>query len=78
MFSPSPIFNYVSTAGTKTASYVTAKEYKVTVERKLLCVKEQIECHKYVLTSDCFDAEEMRKAKNELSNLMLELKELAK
>jgi hypothetical protein len=78
LLSPSPTFTDVSTAGTETASYVTAKEYKVTMERKLLCVNEQIEYHKYVLTSDCFDAEEKRKAKNGLSNLMLELKELAK
>ncbi len=64
--------------GTETASYVTTKEYKVTVERKLLCVKEQIEYHKYVLMSDCFDEEEKKKAKKDLGYLMLKFKELTK
>jgi hypothetical protein len=38
-----------------------AKEAKVVVEGKLLCLKEQIEFQKYVLTSECFDGEEKRK-----------------
>ena len=48
------------------------------VERKLLCMKEQIEFHKYVLISECFDGDEKRKAKKDLADLMLELKELTK
>jgi hypothetical protein len=50
----------------------------VTVERKLLCVKEQIEYHKYVLMSEYFDSEEKGNSKKELNNLMLELRELTK
>jgi hypothetical protein len=77
LFSPSPTFTDVSTVGTESA-YVAAKECKVTVERKLLCVKEQIEYHKYVLMSEYFDSEEKGNSKKELNNLMLELKELTK
>ncbi len=41
-------------------------------------IKEQIEYHKYVFNSDCFDVEEKGISKQELRNLMLELKELTK
>jgi hypothetical protein len=41
-------------------------------------VKEQIEYHKYVLMSDCFDEEEKNKAKKDLGYLMLKFKELTK
>jgi len=44
-----------------------AKEAKVVVEGKLLCLKEQIEFQKYVLTSECFDGEEEKKSKGRTS-----------
>jgi hypothetical protein len=75
LFLPSPTFMDVSTAGTESA-YVATKECKVTVERKLLCVKEQIEYYKYVLMSEYFDSEEKGNSKKELNNLILKLKEL--
>ena len=77
LISPCPTFTDVSTVGTESA-YVAAKECKVTVERKLLCVKEQIEYHKYVLMSEYFDSEEKGNSKKELNNLILKLKELTK
>jgi len=78
LFSPSPTFTDVSSSVNETASYVAAKEVKVVVERKLLCLKEQIEYQKYVLMSECFNAEEKVAAKQELAALMKELKELTK
>jgi hypothetical protein len=78
LFSPSPSFTDVSSSVNETASYVAAKEVKVVVERKLLCLKEQIDYQKYVLTSECFNHEEKVAAKQELAALMKELKELMK
>jgi hypothetical protein len=78
LFLSSPTFTEISNASDETASYVVAKERKVVMERKLLCVKEQIEYHKYVLMSDCFDEEEKKKAKKDLGYLMLKFKELTK
>jgi hypothetical protein len=78
LFSPSPTFTDVISSVNETAPYVTAKEDKVAVERKLLCPKEQIEDQKYVLTSECFDHDEKIAAKQELAALMKELKELMK
>jgi hypothetical protein len=40
-------------------------------------LKEQIEFQKYVLTSECFDGEEKKKAKVELADLMQQLKQLS-
>jgi len=79
LFSPSPTFTDVSASVTnETSSYVTAKERKVDSERKLLFLKEQIEYHKYVLLSQCFDQDEKKNSKKELASLLLELKEHAK
>jgi len=47
-------------------------------ERKLLFIKEQIEYHKYVLLSECFNPEEKPNSKAELADLMLQLKEHTK
>lgn len=44
------------------------------MERKLLCIEEQMEFHKYVLTSDFYDLEEKKKAKVKLENIMITLK----
>ncbi len=62
LFSPSPTFIDISTSGGggESYSYKAAKESKVVMERKLLCVKEQIEYHKYVLLSDCYNGEEKK------------------
>jgi len=79
LFSPSPTFTDVSASVTnETSSYVTAKERKVDSERKLLFLKEQIEYHKYVLLSECFDQDEKKNSKKELASLLLEIKEHAK
>ena len=79
LFSPSPTFTDVSASvSNKTSSYVAAKERKVDSERKLLFLKEQIDYHKYVLLSECFDQDEKKNSKKELANLMLELKEHTK
>jgi hypothetical protein len=80
LFSPSPTFTDISNSGGggESYSYLAARESKVVMERKLLCVKEQIEYYKYVLLSDCYDGEEKKKAKKDLADLMLELKEMTK
>ena len=59
-------------------SYMSAKESKVVVEIKLLCIKEQTEHYKYMLASDVYDGEEKKKAKKGLENIMVQLKELSK
>jgi hypothetical protein len=33
------------------------------VERKLLCIDKQMECHKYVIMSDVFDNEDKKKSR---------------
>jgi hypothetical protein len=76
LFSPSPTFIEVS-GGNDASSLAAAKEAKVVVERKLLCLKEQIEFQKYVLTFEYFDGEEEKKAKVELADLMQQLKQLS-
>jgi hypothetical protein len=48
-----------------------AKEGKVKTERKLLVINAQIDHHKYVISSDCFDEEEKKESKQELKALML-------
>jgi hypothetical protein len=78
LFSPSPTFTDVSkSVNNDTASCIAAKEKKVDSERKLLFIKEQIEYHKYVLLSECFNPEKTN-SKAELSDLMLQLKEHTK
>jgi hypothetical protein len=87
LFSPSPTYSDVSfnakSGGVSdsiavSSSYNSAKEDKLIVERKLLCIKEQMKFRKYVLTSDFYDLEEKKKAKAELENIMLELNEMRK
>jgi hypothetical protein len=39
-------------------------------------LKEQIEFQKYILISECFDGEEKKEAKVELSDLMQQLKNI--
>ncbi len=59
LFSPYPTFTDISISGGggESYSYKAAKESKVVMERKLLCIKEQIEYYKYVLLSDCYNGE---------------------
>ena len=83
LFSPSPTFagetaNSTGSAGAESVSYVSAKESKVVVERKLLCIKEQTQHYKYVLASDVYDDEEKKKAKKGLDDIMVQLQELSK
>jgi len=79
LFSPSPTFTDVSASvNNDAASYIAAKEKKVDSERKLLFLKEQIEYHKYVLLSECFNPEEKTNSKAELADLLLQLKEHTK
>jgi hypothetical protein len=78
LFSPSPTFTEVSGAGNDSDPYVAAKESKVVVERKRLCLKEQMEYNKYILASECFDEEEKKKVKKDLADLIVELRELTK
>jgi hypothetical protein len=66
LFSPYPTFTDISCNGgdgVASSSYAAAKECKVFVERKLLCLKEQMDYHKYVLMPDCYDADEKKKGK---------------
>ena len=42
-------------------SHVSAKESKVVVEIKLLCIKEQTEHYKYMLASNVYNGEEKRR-----------------
>ena len=60
LFSPSPTFTDISSSN-ESSSLAAGKETKIVVERKLLCLKEQIEFQKYVLMSECFDGEEKKK-----------------
>ena len=60
LFSPSPTFTDISSSN-ESSSLAAAKETKIVVERKLLCLKEQIEFQKYVLMSECFDGEREKK-----------------
>lgn len=48
------------------------------MERKLLCINQQMDYHKYVLMSEFFDAEEKKKSKAELDKIMAELNDLKK
>ena len=38
-------------------------------ERKIICIKEQMDFYKYVLSSEHYDSEEKNKAKDGLKNL---------
>ena len=78
LFSPSPTFTDISCNGGGSSSYAAAKESKVVMKRKLLCLKEQMDYHKYVLMSDCYDADEKKIAKKELADIMQQLKELTR
>lgn len=87
LFSPSPTFSDVSYAARSggvtestviSDSYTSAKEEKIIVERKLLCINQQMDYHKYVLMSEFFDAEEKKKSKAELDKIMAELNDLKK
>jgi hypothetical protein len=81
LFSPSPTFTNISCNGgdgVASSSYAAAKESKVVMKRKLLCLKEQMDYHKYVLMSDCYDADEKKIAKKELADIMQQLKELTR
>ena len=87
LFSPSPTFSDVSYAAWSggvtestviSDSYTSAKEEKIIVERKLLCINQQMDYHKYVLMSEFFDAEEKKKSKAELDKIMAELNDLKK
>ena len=57
---------------------MSAKESKVVVEIKLLCIKEQTEQNKHMLASDVYDGEEKKKAKKSLEDIIVQLKELSK
>jgi hypothetical protein len=61
LFSPSPTFTDISCNGGGSSSYAAAKESKVAVDSKLLCLKEQMDYHKYVLMSDSYDADKKKK-----------------
>jgi hypothetical protein len=87
LFSPSPTFSDVSYAAWSggvtestviSDSYTLAKEEKIVVERKLLCINQQMDYHKYLLMSEFFDAEEKKKSKAELDKIMTELNDLKK
>ena len=73
LFSPSPTcsINDISTTrsngsgGGSSALYAAAKESKVVIERKLLCVNTRMDYFKYVLSSDCYDADEKKKVKED-------------
>ena len=86
-FSPSPMFSNVCYAAcssgvtestTVSNSYIPAKEEKIIVEQKLLCINQQMEYHKYVLMSEFYDAEEKKKSKVELDKIMAELNDFIK
>ena len=59
--------------GGSSASYAAVKERKVVIERTLLCVTTQMDYFKYVLSCDCYDSDEKKKAKEDLADLMREL-----
>jgi hypothetical protein len=55
------VSTYNMLGSNESSSLAAVKETKIIVERKLLCLKEQIEFQKYVLMSECFDGEEKKK-----------------
>jgi hypothetical protein len=57
-------------------SFQLAREEKVNTERKIICIKEQIDFYKYMLSSEHYDLEEKNKAKEELKQLMEKLNEM--
>jgi hypothetical protein len=82
LFSPSPTFSNVSYVAhsrgvtestTVSNSYTSAKEEKIIMGQKLLCINQQMEYHKYVLMSEFYDAEEKKKSKVELDKIMAKL-----
>jgi hypothetical protein len=80
LFSPSPTFTDLSTTtrfgGSADSDGVRlAKESKIEAERKLLYIREQMDHHKYVLSSDFYDANEKQTAKKKLNDLVLQMED---
>jgi len=85
LFSPSPTMSDLSgpgvAVGTPAESYTlqkynSAKEDKLIVERKIMCIEKQMEYHKYVISSEFFDLDEKKKAKADMAELIKELNDL--
>ena len=46
-------------------------------ERKIMCIKEQMDFYKYMLSSEHYDFDEKKKAKEGLKELMEKLNEMS-
>jgi hypothetical protein len=51
-------------------NFQLAREEKVNTEQNIICIKEQIDFYKYMLSSEHFDSDEKNKAKEGLKKLM--------
>jgi len=51
-------------------TFQLAREEKVNTEQNIICIKEQIDFYKYMLSSEHFDSDEKNKAKEGLKKLM--------
>jgi hypothetical protein len=58
-------------------TFQLAREEKVKTERKIICIKEQMDFYKYVLSSEHYDSEEKNKAKEGPIKLMEKLNEMS-
>jgi hypothetical protein len=58
-------------------TFQLAREEKVKTERKILCIKEQMDLYKYMLSSEHYNLEEKGKANEGLEKLMGKLNEMS-
>jgi hypothetical protein len=49
----------------------------VKTERKIICIKEQMDFYKYMLSSEHYDLDEKKKAKEGLEKLMGKLNDMS-
>mmetsp|Transcript_3838 Transcript_3838/g.5705 ORF Transcript_3838/g.5705 Transcript_3838/m.5705 type:complete len:93 (-) Transcript_3838:1335-1613(-) len=74
---PPPIINGTSTRRSSDSAESDgkrlAKEFKIDAERKLLFMKDPMEHHKFVLTSDAYDASEKQVAEGNNNDLVLQV-----
>jgi hypothetical protein len=57
--------------------FPASKGEKVKTERKIICIKEQMDFYKYMLSSEHYDLDEKKKAKEGLEKLMGKLNDMS-
>ena len=58
-------------------AFQLAREEKVKTERKIMCIKEQMDFYKYMLSSEHYYFDEKKKAQEGLKELMEKLNEMS-